>query len=460
MPKATPGNWERFNKKVGEKSMKLLIVGPAAGVDKACALGEENFLGVEFIPLKYTTYTDAPSLVLQHRGKIDGVLFSGKSPYKLCEAKIGFDVPADYVSRHESTLFKSLLETNYLLKRNINKLSIDTYNMKMFKKVYGEIGLDYSKASIFFAPQEYLKPNYIDLVTEFHISNFKSGRVSACITGLIEAAAHLRKLDIPVVHAMPTEDTIIQCIKSMQMRCLSQKNSENQIVVIAIKLHLPSEYSVTRGDEYAYLTQRIGLLDRLYSFNSRIDGVIVESSHSEFMIFTTRKVMEIETNNYKNIHLLDMIQEAAFVKVSVGIGYGETANASKYKAFQGIRLAENYKESVVFVVFKNGEVMGPLMGPASGRDSKSIDEKFYKISEETDMSVNTVYNVFSMVKKMGKAEYTSKELANICGTSVRTMDRILQKFCDAGYCEVVGEQLMSQYGRPSRILKFKEVVFI
>ncbi len=75
------------------------------------------------------------------------------------------------------------------------------------------------------------------------------------------------------------------------MRYIAKKNNENQIVVLAIKLNMPSEYSLMKEDEYAYLSQRIKILDKLYHFNSRIDGVLVEQSRSEFMIFTTKKYL-------------------------------------------------------------------------------------------------------------------------------------------------------------------------
>ncbi|OJT83533.1 hypothetical protein BM533_20755 [Clostridioides difficile] len=75
------------------------------------------------------------------------------------------------------------------------------------------------------------------------------------------------------------------------MRYIAKKNNENQIIVLAIKLNMPSEYSLMKEDEYAYLSQRIKILDKLYHFNSRIDGVLVEQSRSEFMIFTTKKYL-------------------------------------------------------------------------------------------------------------------------------------------------------------------------
>lgn len=98
-----------------------------------------------------------------------------------------------------------------------------------------------------------------------------------------------------MVLATPSEDVMLQGIQSIMMRCIAQKNSENQIVVVTIKLNIPSEYSLIKDDEYAYLSQRIKVLDKLYHFSSRIDGVLVEQGRSEFMIFTTKKIIELET---------------------------------------------------------------------------------------------------------------------------------------------------------------------
>lgn len=65
------------------------------------------------------------------------------------------------------------------------------------------------------------------------------------------------------------------------MRCIAQKNSENQIVVVTIKLNIPSEYSLMKDDEYAYLFQRIEMLDKLYHFSCRIDGVLVGHKYQQ-----------------------------------------------------------------------------------------------------------------------------------------------------------------------------------
>lgn len=68
--------------------------------------------------------------------------------------------------------------------------------------------------------------------------------------------------------------------------------------------------------------------------------------------------------------------------------------------------------------------------------------------------MNSVHKVLSKVLESDSTEFTSKELAMMTGVTIRTMDRIIQKLSDAGYCEVVSEKQMTTHGRPSRILRF------
>lgn len=114
---------------------------------------------------------------------------------------------------------------------------------------------------------------------------------------------------------------------------------------------------------------------------------------------------------------------------------------------------ERSRQNSVYIVFENGEVMGPLETGRGAKKQDSFDEKFYRAATETGLSVNTIYKIFGGIVKEEKADFTSRELAAICGVSVRTMDRIILKLCDAGYCEVISEKLMHKSGRPSRILR-------
>ena len=433
--------------------MKILYLGPFMMINKLVPMSKRIFPNLEFDYITYERYTDAPDLLEHYDKKVDAVLFSGKSPYKICENQMNQSILMDYVPRHETTLYRVLLEITYLLKRDICRLSVDTYDKKMMQKLYKEIHVELREDSVFFAEQRYMDPNYKDYVVAFHRKNYYEHHVCCCITGLEEAYREMKSEGIPVVLAVPSEDVVVQSVRNLQIRYIAKKNSENQIVVVAIKLNVPSEYSLMKEDEYSYLSQRIKIMDRLYHFNHRIDGVLVEQSKSECMIFTTKKIIETETNQYKDFYLLDALREVSAVPVYIGIGYGKTANESKYNAYESMKKMERSRQNSVYIVFENGEVMGPLETGRGAKKQDSFDEKFYRAATETGLSVNTIYKIFGGIVKEEKADFTSRELAAICGVSVRTMDRIILKLCDAGYCEVISEKLMHKSGRPSRILR-------
>lgn len=65
--------------------MKILYVGPLMMINKLVPMSKRIFPSLEFDYITYERYTDAPDLLEHYDKKVDAVLFSGKSPYKICE---------------------------------------------------------------------------------------------------------------------------------------------------------------------------------------------------------------------------------------------------------------------------------------------------------------------------------------------------------------------------------------
>lgn len=129
--------------------MKILYVGPLMMINKLVPMSKRIFPSLEFDYITYERYTDAPDLLEHYDKKVDAVLFSGKSPYKICENQMNQSILMDYVPRHETTLYRVLLEITYLLKRDICRLSVDTYDKKMMQKLYKEIHVELREDSVF-----------------------------------------------------------------------------------------------------------------------------------------------------------------------------------------------------------------------------------------------------------------------------------------------------------------------
>lgn len=435
--------------------MKILYIGPDLTAERMGNVSREHFPNLETDILKYSDYEEAPALIGQYPGHFDAVLFAGKAPFQLFEKNNKENIPCGYLPYRDAALSRALLKAAYSGQYGIDSLSMDTFEIKTVKQAYADIGLEFREEKMYFAGQEHPEESGPDGLLDFHRRNYRDNCADCCITAQEEIYRALRAEGIPAVCCLPTEETVRQSIENIQLRVAAQKNSESQIIVAAVKMDELSEYSLMKNDEYAYLSQRLKILDRLYHFSSQIGGILVEDGRSEFTVFATRKAVETETKQYRDMYLLDMLQEVSVVNTYIGIGSGRTANEAKFNAHESIRLAQRHGGQAAYVILEGGGVIGPIGSGNSGRRKENFDERFYQIARESGLSANTVYKIFSNIARDGKTEYTSKELAGVCGVSVRTMDRIVLKLCDAGYCEVISEKLMSRYGRPSRILRFK-----
>ena len=79
---------------------------------------------------------------------------------------------------------------------------------------------------------------------------------------------------------------------------------------------------------------------------------------------------------------------------------------------------------------------------------------FKSISEASGISVNNIYQIKCIMDVYKKDTFTSLELSEEFGNSLRSMNRIIEKLELAGYVEVIGKRVIGKAGRPSRVLKF------
>ena len=129
---------------------------------------------------------------------------------------------------------------------------------------------------------------------------------------------------------------------------------------MTIQIDFPNEHSVVKSDEYENIISRMKVSECIYLFASKIKAAVVEMNYKEYMIFTTKKILELETDNYENIYLFELIEEKTFRTVSLGIGYGQTAQDAKFNAYSGLNRALTMGGNIGFVVYENDKFKGPL----------------------------------------------------------------------------------------------------
>jgi hypothetical protein len=434
--------------------MKVGIIGPSQIVAKTNRIIRNEFPQIEPVDYVYANYAETPAILNYHQFEVDALLFTGKTPYTLAGKFIKPTIPWEFVPRSGSSLMRILLYAKLWTAYDISNVSFDTYNQDLLHEAYQEIGMPADQLRIFIAEEQSPSADYQKHICDFHKKNFRENRVSCCITALQGAYDDLRANSIPCLLLEPTANIIRETLYKLQLKHLVKVSQQSQLVAICIQIDAPSELSLLADDEYQAALNRTKVSEQIYLFAQRIQAAVIETGDKNYLLFTTTQLLENETNNLKSIELLHAIQANTASTVSIGIGYGQTANEAKSGATRGMLHAGKKGGNLAFIVYDGKKIIGHLASIASNKDSTEqiIDEKFLRISEKVGVSINTVFKLSCIAEQYGKNDFTIKELAPLFGVTTRTMNRVIEKFEQKGFCKTIGKRIIGKSGRPSRII--------
>ena len=441
--------------------MIIGIIGPRPVVERCRNVIREENREVEILEVYYSNYKEAPALVKEYQEKADGIIFVGKTPFRISEQSVERKVPWAFLGREIHTLFRAMLETEVVQKKDLRKISFDTYEKDMILTAYEDIGIEEQELDIHIAQQRLTDNAYHDYLREFHLVNYRYHKSSCCITGFTEIYEFLQSQGIPCVKTTAPKTVVLAAYHQIEQKYMLKQQRDRQIVVMDVRVDMPKSYVAGEGQEYIRVCNRNRVVENLYLFASNIDAAIVESANNEFLLFTTQKALHKETNDLYNLYLFDLMKDVIIKNISIGIGYGDTALEARDNAYRGRMEAEKAGANTAFAVYGTEKIRGPIRltkseGEEAGSDVKWADQDYmYQISKASGISISTLWSIYRGVKYLGGRDVTSKKLAAVCEMSKRNMDRLIQKLERAGACRVAEERMEGRTGRPSRIIKFK-----
>jgi predicted transcriptional regulator len=439
---------------IGGLDMKVGILGPKDIVEHTHnVLESKNEEKVVFVDLIYDNYKDTLSILEVYQAKLDVILFTGKVPYVYSKANTKQVIPWAYCPREVSSLMGTMLEVSLINRKNIERLSIDTYQHEVVEEALVFVGLEDHRHEIQVADQRLLDEEYEKHIVNFHTQNYYLKHSTFCITCLSNVYKRLKDKRIPCIRSKLTNRVILTAFSHLKLIYLIKENQNSQIVAISIAVDNLSLYSVVEQDEYQYMLNKMKIAELIYKFAAKIEAAVTETSNKEFLLFTTRKMLEIETDNFNKFELIQNVEDHTFYTISVGIGYGATANKAKFNAVQGMNASIKSGGNFACVAFSENHIQKIIRKPLSTQGSEKIDKILDEISSKTGVSSKILYKIHSESKKNGMDTFTVTELAKSCDINYRTLSRIIQKLEKHGYCNIVGERIVNDKGRPSRILK-------
>lgn len=383
--------------------------------------------------------------------KFDGFIFTGKIPFMLINQLMISKTPWIYLEYDLSSFLKSLFHASYHLNYSLEKVSIDSIDVNSVKSAYEDLNIVFDinniKIGNFDLHDEYL----LDFVTEFHKENYWNHGSKFCITGITDVYNRLSALEIPVLRLQVSKENISKAVQMLQLKTELAKTEMRQIVVVDIVID-PSADIIE--DEYHKLLQHNQVSREIYQFAQETQSAITEDGKEHFMLFCTKNTIELATGNYNHLPLIDQVQRNTNTTLSVGIGYGITVREAKHAAEKGRRKARSRGGNQSYVV-RDNEILGPINPINHIVKGKSSISNYQLIARKSGISVDNVFKIHNAVLMLDKPTYSSREIAEHSGISLRNMNRLVEKLEKAGYVEFYGKKILGQSGRPSRIMKIK-----
>jgi hypothetical protein len=380
--------------------------------------------------------------------KVEVLLFSGLHPYRIAKEQMHFPIPTHYIPLTGTGLFRSLYriqKTNELI-----VFSVDSLSKKMVKDTFKEIGAPIPDLVCFDGSRN---PSTDELVG-FHKKFYGRHRGGTAITGVKSVSEILTKEGIPNDWIMPTEHDIIVSLERALLSTVTRRSKESQIVVGMIHVDGFGRLVDKKNSEHDIQRFKLDIHRMLIGYVESLEGHLTHQGGDDYLFFTTRGSFERETGGYKTIPLAHELQKAFGLSLSIGIGFGRSANEAGTHARSALRNAKEAGGNLCFIIREDGSMIGPLeMAEPHEVDLSMIAVELREKTEKTGMTPAYLSKMVANVTRHGKTDYTADELAACLGVTVRSTHRLLTNWLDALLIDIIGEERPITKGRPKQIYR-------
>ncbi len=329
--------------------MKVGILAPPRFVEKIRQIIQLDFSEIEPVDCAYNVYTEAVDIIKHHQPHLDAALFGGAMSYILSKEHVTPIIPWEYIPQGGSSLLRALLEASRSKPFDIANVSFDSYLAGFLYESYAEIGISQNKLQLYLADRKPMSAGYLNYVYSFHEQLFRTRKVTGCITALDFVYEKLCANRIPAIMIEHTASIIRESLKKLRLSYQIQVSQQSQIVAIYIQISTPNDSQLFSYDEYQQIIDKMKISKQIYLFAKRIQAAVVESGERNYLLFTTKQLLEAETQGLTRISLLEMTWENTDSGISIGIGYGNTAQEAKQNANMGMGAGNQWRDKAYIV---------------------------------------------------------------------------------------------------------------
>ena len=432
--------------------MRLGIVIPEELMQDTCSYIEKEFPEEQVVPFPYHFISEIPEVLQGHQSRADSFLFLGETARFYASREIQPTIPWESIPRSASSLLRLFVQacrSGYAL-----RIATDMHEPEVFQRAFREAGLTPQETRLSFIPPLPYTDHFITADAEALEKRVLSGESAFCITIFYQVYHLLRKRHIPVYMLLPSYEDIHQTVSKLIMTCRLKASRDSRMTVLAVHTDIGETEDTLSGD-YDQALEQLNVTRYVYEFARRIQAACIDSPPRDYLLFSTYLQVEQELEHFQTLSLLQAVQRHTACTLSVGVGYGETASAACSHAKRAMYEASRQGGGRACLCGINGHAVKALpAGDAIVSDS-ALDMRLSEISRRTGISLRILSMLCAVCRERGNSRFTAAELADASDVSQRTINRILLKLMDGGYCQEVGKSFIHQNGRPSRILDLR-----
>ncbi|MBP1960939.1 GTP cyclohydrolase IIa [Paenibacillus aceris] len=432
--------------------IKIGIIGPKSMVTRIVQVAKK-FPTLEPVVRFSKHESETPGLSDEIKHEVEVLLLCGPVPYRKVLEKVESMIPVHYVRYNETGLYKAFYNIQKkIVNQNaaVKAISVDTVTPMMVKRFMEEIDEQDLKIICY---DEVNSPTREQLA-DFHKDCFTRGLASGALTGLHSISTELTECRIPNEWIVPTTQDIVVALERALLSTDARKSKESQIVVGLINVDGFGKIIDRHNSEHEIQKLKLDIHRILLDYVDSLRGHLTHLGGDEYLFFTTRGIFEQETAGYKRVPLASEIYKTYQLTLSIGVGFGRTANEAGSNARTALRKSKEASGNSCFIVREDKGILGPLeMADAFVKDLEVVNPDFIKKAENANMTSSYLSRLLVAYARTGKKDYNVQELALLFDITVRSTHRLLIEWSDSGLVRTSHMEKMPK-GRPRQIFQF------
>lgn len=425
--------------------MKIAIVGAHDSVEKVYQIGSTSYLEHEFLPFSVGLCDSCEEILNRVEEVADGLIFTGLGFVNISKKLNILSIPVEFITRDGSCIIKTFWDLRDQ-KLAPKRISMDVVGEHLFADVCAELELSFDQAYLFPYNPEQIEEELM----EIHKSLWEQGKIDLAITSYGWIFDQLTQAHIPVARLAVTAPIVRNSLDRLIARIENQEMKKSQLAVQLITIEAKQDYN---RYEYEALRKRNVFERMLIDYLPVIQGTATQNRSDQYTIISTRGAME---NSVSEAAFLKILAEAERenIRLYAGVGFGHTAFDADFNARIALKRSRQEKGNTFYIVDAKKKVVGPIgHKDVLTFESASLGKAVQKIALETGLSTAYISKIMNLTKRLDTNLIDAKKMAELLMVTDRSARRILKKFVDAGYAEIVTSSQQNTVGRPMHIYK-------